>query len=238
MGRISGRGPAPDAVGAGASRRRILELLRDSGQPLGVQELADRVALHANTVRFHLDRLVTEELVQRHVQERTEPGRPRLAFTASSRPDDGVGGAPGQRSYRLLAEILAGFVSEAVPDAASAAKEAGRTWGRYLTERPVPYRRATEDESVSELLRTLGEIGFAPELPAETNGQQIWLRRCPFLEVAKTHRDVVCSVHLGLMQGALAEMRAPVSADRLEPFVEPSLCIAHLSAVSRGHPNE
>jgi len=32
------------------------------------------------------------------------------------------------------------------------------------------------------------------------------------------------------MQGALAQMRAPVTADRLEPFAEPSLCIAHLTA--------
>jgi hypothetical protein len=40
----------------------------------------------------------------------------------------------------------------------------------------------------------------------------------------------VCSLHLGLMQGALARMRAPVTADRLQPFAEPSLCIAYLAA--------
>jgi hypothetical protein len=32
------------------------------------------------------------------------------------------------------------------------------------------------------------------------------------------------------MQGLLAELGAPVEAERLEPFVEPNLCIAHLSA--------
>jgi hypothetical protein len=32
------------------------------------------------------------------------------------------------------------------------------------------------------------------------------------------------------MQGLLAELDAPVDAERLEPFVEPTLCIAHLSA--------
>jgi predicted ArsR family transcriptional regulator len=40
---------------------------------------------------------------------------------------------------------------------------------------------------------------------------------------------VICALHLGLMRGALARMRAPVSVDRLDPFVEPSLCVAHLS---------
>lgn len=31
------------------------------------------------------------------------------------------------------------------------------------------------------------------------------------------------------MRGALARMRAPVTADRLDPFVEPSLCVARLT---------
>jgi predicted ArsR family transcriptional regulator len=55
------------------------------------------------------------------------------------------------------------------------------------------------------------------------------VRGCPFREVAENHQDVVCQLHLGLMQGALARMRAPVTADRLEPFAEPSLCIAYLA---------
>ncbi len=40
---------------------------------------------------------------------------------------------------------------------------------------------------------------------------------------------MVCSIHLGLIQGLLAELGAPVKAERLDPFVEPGLCIAHLS---------
>jgi hypothetical protein len=31
------------------------------------------------------------------------------------------------------------------------------------------------------------------------------------------------------MQGLLAEIDAPIEADRLDPFVEPSLCVAHLA---------
>jgi predicted ArsR family transcriptional regulator len=92
-------------------------------------------------------------------------------------------------------------------------------------------------------LRILDEIGFVPELadskPAHAeatyaeathaeSGREIRVRHCPFLEVAEEHREVVCAVHLGLMQGALAEMRAPVTAERLAPFVEPSLCVATL----------
>lgn len=39
----------------------------------------------------------------------------------------------------------------------------------------------------------------------------------------------MCSLHLGLMRGALKEVRAPLGVDRLEPFVGPSLCLAHLT---------
>lgn len=224
-------GSQPIQVGAraGASRLRILQLLREVPDGLGVQGLAERVGLHANTVRFHLDRLVAEGLVLRHVEERTEPGRPRLEFRAVARPD----AQRDQRSYRLLAEILASFVTGAVPDPAAAATEAGRRWGHYLTERPAPYQRTSEEEAVTELLNTLSEIGFAPELSPDESHGKVLLRHCPFLEVAEAHREVVCSVHLGLMQGALEEVRAPVTADRLEPFVEPSLCVAHLAKADR-----
>jgi predicted ArsR family transcriptional regulator len=75
----------------------------------------------------------------------------------------------------------------------------------------------------------LEEVGFAPEAVAGGTRYQLRLRRCPFREVAENHQDVICQLHLGLMQGALAQMRAPVTADRLEPFAEPSLCIAYLA---------
>lgn len=223
-----------DGSRAGASRLRILQTLRQLPEGQGVQELAAEVGLHVNTVRFHLERLVAEGVVARRVEERTEPGRPRLTFTAVAGP----GSHGDKRSYRLLASILASFVSGSVPDAAAAAAEAGRTWGHYLTERPGPYRRTDDAASITELLRILDDIGFVPELVQSEKGRQILLRHCPFLEVAEEHREVVCAVHLGLMQGALAEMRTRVTADRLEPFVEPSLCVATLGEASSPLPRD
>ena len=226
-----GAPPAQDVVRAGVSRQRILELLRATPEGLGVQELADRTGLHGSTVRFHLDRLVGEGTAQRHTEERGEPGRPRLTFTAAPRPDP----ARDSRNYRFLAEILASYVAGTTDRPAAAAVEAGRTWGRYLTERPAPYQRVSEDEAVTRLLHILDDIGFAPE-PAADDPRQIRIPHCPFREVAETHREVVCSIHLGLMRGALAEMGAPVTADRLLPFVEPSLCLAHLAPLDDATP--
>ena len=56
----------------------------------------------------------------------------------------------------------------------------------------------------------------------------IRLRHCPFLELAEGYDQVVCAIHLGLMQGALTGLGAPVTATRLEPFAEPGACLAHL----------
>ncbi|RBY79661.1 metalloregulator ArsR/SmtB family transcription factor [Blastococcus sp. TF02A-26] len=215
-----------EGVRAGASRHRILELLRSASDGLGVQDLAGRTGLHGNTVRFHLDRLVADGLVQRHVEERGEPGRPRLSFTAAPRPDP----ARDSRNYQFLAEILASYVAGTAGEPATAAMEAGRTWGRYLTDRPAPYQRLSEEDAVGRLLTILDDIGFAPEL-ARDDPRVIRLPHCPFREVAEAHREVVCAIHLGLMRGALAEMGAPVTAEHLFPFVEPSLCVAHLGPV-------
>jgi predicted ArsR family transcriptional regulator len=40
---------------------------------------------------------------------------------------------------------------------------------------------------------------------------------------------VVCPVHLGLMRGVLESAGAAVTVDRLDPFVHPDLCVAHLA---------
>lgn len=223
--------PAP-AAALGESRSRVLDLLRSADTPVGVQEIAERAGLHPNTARFHLDGLVEAGMVERYSESSGQPGRPRTVYRA--RP---AAAATGARSYRLLAEMLTTLIAENVPQPELAASEAGRVWGGYLTQRPAPFERIDAQAAVARLIDVLSEIGFdpAPDPPPpasggkDETGARVRLRHCPFREVAERHQDVVCALHLGLMQGALGELRAPVSADRLDPFVEPSLCIAHLS---------
>jgi predicted ArsR family transcriptional regulator len=78
------------------------------------------------------------------------------------------------------------------------------------------------------LVDALDDIGFAPEAVTTGRRRQILLHHCPFRETAEEHRDVVCSVHLGLMRGMLRQLNAPLDARQLDPFVEPNLCVAHL----------
>jgi len=216
---------APDAgARLGESRARVLDLLRGAASPLRVQDIADRAGLHANTARFHLEGLVDAGLATREPQPRETPGRPSMTYRAT----DGDG-PMGQRRYRLLAEMLTSMIAGMVSQPQAAATEAGREWGRYLTEQPPPYRGLAAKQAVTKLVSALEEIGFAPEVVAESAGYRIRLRQCPFREVAEQHQDVVCAMHLGLLQGVLEKSRAPVIANSLEPFADPGGCVAQLS---------
>ena len=84
-------------------------------------------------------------------------------------------------------------------------------------------------ESIDHLVGVLDRLGFAPGRRKSSGVEQIGLRHCPFLELAETRTNVVCPIHLGRMQGVLESYAAPVAIDRLDAFVEPDLCLAHLT---------
>ncbi|MEB4210922.1 helix-turn-helix transcriptional regulator [Mycobacterium sp. 94-17] len=219
--------PSPDAPsGESAGRRRaVMRLLRASPDPMSIVGIADALGVHPNTVRFHLESLVADGLVENVEPDRKRPGRPPLMFQAVKQMDRG-----GTRHYRMLAEILAtAFAAER--DVAPKALAAGRVWGRKMDAewRPGPDDADSAEGAIAHLIDVLDELGFAPERRVSNGAQQVGLRHCPFLELAEHSSNVVCPVHLGLMQGAMEAWGAPVSVDRLEPFVEPDLCLAHLT---------
>jgi predicted ArsR family transcriptional regulator len=217
-------GALVDTASAGPRRDSVLALLRAAGRPLTIGELAERTGLHPNTVRFHLAALVEEEHVERTRDAPGGRGRPRLLYRA--RP----GVARGPRSYRLLAGMLTDL-ARALGGGGPAAVEAGRTWGRRLMDGGPPLDAAA---AVARMNRLLDDIGFQPTVHGNPTGAdvEVHLHHCPFREVAEVGEDVVCALHLGLMQGALDGLQAPVAATSLEPFVRPDLCIAHLRPTS------
>lgn len=224
MSRVVLTDPDP-GLPLGRTRAQVWSRLQEAGSPLGVSEIAGQVGLHPNTARFHLDALVEAGLAERAVEDRKAPGRPRSLYTA--RPD---AAATGRSSYRLLAEILTSYMAAEIPQPAAAAMKAGNAWGRYLADKAAPFQRIDAAAAAQQLVSVLDDIGFAPEAVSTGGRRRIVLHRCPFRETAMHYGDVVCSIHLGLMQGLLAELDAPLQAERLEPFVNPSVCVAHLRA--------
>jgi predicted ArsR family transcriptional regulator len=232
---VTGVGPPlnerrADLASAGSSREAVMDSLRQAGAPLTVYDLAERVGLHANTIRFHLARLVAAGLVREAPAAPSGPGRPRLVYAVV--PGEPL--HPEPPAYRLLAQILASHLAASAPDAAASAILAGRRWGQFLTERQAPLRRLDAPAATERLVGMFAELGFQPE--AAEDGRRILLHRCPFREVAERQPEVVCSVHLGLMRGALATLGAPLEATRLEPFVTPQLCVARLEEAGGATP--
>lgn len=196
-------------------RREVLRILRAATSPMSIVAIAETLDVHPNTVRFHLDTLVSTGRVDQVAPNRKGPGRPALMFRATRRMDTG-----GPRHYRLLAETLATDLA-GNRDAEAKALAAGHAWGMQL-EPPASTTAGTPDaeESIEHLVGFLDELGFAPERRGD---DQVGLRHCPFLELAESQKAIVCPIHLGLMRGALETWEAPVTADRLDPFVEPDL---------------
>ncbi|OBH50116.1 transcriptional regulator [Mycobacterium mantenii] len=218
------------STGESAGRRRaVMRLLRASPDPMSIAGIAGVLGVHPNTVRFHLDSLVADGQVEHVELDRKGPGRPPLMFRAVRQMDRG-----GTRHYRLLAEILSmAFADERDP--APKALAAGRAWGHKMDAElhAVPDDADGAEEAIARLIEVLDELGFAPERRINDGQQQVGLRHCPFLELAENSSSVVCPVHLGLMQGAMETWGAPVSVDRLDPFVEPDLCLAHLTLAAK-----
>jgi predicted ArsR family transcriptional regulator len=212
-------------IGESVSRRReVLRVLRASPDPMSIVAIAEVLGVHPNTVRFHLDSLVGDGQVEHVEPDRKGPGRPPLMFQAVRQMDRG-----GTRHYRLLAEILTmAFAAERDPRAKALA--AGRAWGRRLESPPTDATSA--EHAIDHLVEVFDDLGFAPERRTTDGEQQVGLRHCPFLEVAENRTNVICPVHLGLMQGAMETWGAPVAVERLDEFVEPDLCLAHLKLLT------
>jgi predicted ArsR family transcriptional regulator len=206
---------------ASTSRSRILNLLRSSGTPLDVAYIAAHSSLHPNTVRFHLRVLVDAGLVLCRTDPQGGAGRPRLVYTAATA---GCGGEH-PAGFHLLADILTSYLATSTSPARQA-EEAGQAFARRHRQ---PAEPVTAEEAVQHVIAMFAELGFEPELVPDGQDVQLRVRACPFHALASKYPEVVCAMHLGLLRGTLSQLGAPVTARRLRPFVEPHLCVAHLS---------
>jgi predicted ArsR family transcriptional regulator len=217
------------ARGDGGDRRQqVLAAIHRSPSPLSAAEIAGQTGIHPNTARFHLGALMSEGVIERMLAEPSGPGRPRIVYRG--RPGMVLG---RERRYRVLAEILLSYLSAATTGCAAAAADAGRAWGEHMIPRAEPFHQVDRAEAVTRVLVMLDELAFAPEaVPGDDDMPAgLRLRHCPFLELAEHHRDIVCPLHLGLIQGAFAGLASPVTASELTPFAGPDGCLVQLTPV-------
>lgn len=216
--------PSPDRPlpHLSAARSAVLRTLREHGEPVGLSTLAELCGLHTNTVREHLDALVKEGLVGRQASAPAGRGRPALLYRATG---------PGSSSttsveYAGLAAALAAALRQHSASPAEDAVAAGREWGRRLARARHTTPAGTSAAARRRLVALLDEAGFAPR--PDAHGSHVRLTRCPLLDAAREHPQIVCGVHLGLAQGALSELGADPSGTDLLPFAERGACTLRL----------
>lgn len=198
-----------------AARAAILERLRDQPEPLTLSSLVTVTGLHENTLREHLTALVRRGLVRRHQAEPVGRGRPAWLYELTDEN-------PAGSEYAGLAAALAAAIARTSDDPAQAGAAAGLEWGRDLA-RDRGATPGSPRQARDEVLRLLDELGFTPESAPERPAE-VRLTRCPLLEAAYRHPEVVCAVHLGIVRGALEEYGANPSGSALIPFAEPGAC--------------
>jgi len=216
-----------------AARARILDVLSDQPEPCTVSALSALTRQHQNTIREHLAGLVDDRLAVRTSAPARGRGRPAWLYSAA--PD--VGSQPGTREYAGLASALAAQLVRTSRQPRADSIEAGRSWGRELVRRgaakvaagegPVPGGTVGSSAIAArrEVVSLLEELGFAPSPDARVG--IIKLCRCPLLEAAHEHPEIVCGVHLGVVRGALEELGANPERTEytaLQPFSEPGAC--------------
>lgn len=197
-----------------ASPAAILDRLRGQPEPLTQAALARATGLHPNTVREHLETLVRRGLVARTRAEPEGRGRPAWLYEVTAVQ-------PETSEYAGLAAALAAAIARTSTAPRADATLAGEEWGRELVRNrgASPTSTAAARDRVLELL---DDLGFAPR--RDVDPTLVHLTRCPLLEAAHRHPDVVCGVHLGVVRGALEENGADPSGTDLVPFAEPGAC--------------
>jgi predicted ArsR family transcriptional regulator len=187
------------------TRARLFALLSELKRSVGTAELADRLGLHPNGVRLHLERLAEEGLVER-ARVRGQRGRPpdvwRIARDA--RP---AGAKP--RAYQDLGRWLARALG-ARPGGLRGIESTGRRIGRELAPRGA-------GSPIDALETTLIALGFQPTLEAhDGGGVTCCLGNCPYSAAVRENQPAVCALHKGITRGLL-DMLAPRA--RLTAFV-------------------
>lgn len=177
-----------------------------------VHEIASGVGSHENTVRSHLAQLLDRSLVTTATAPAEGRGRPAVLYEAGPRP-----GARTEE-YRALAGAFAAdlVASGRGPEVRERARRVGRAWGERLA---APEAKGGERRHLDA---TLADLGFGPV--RDGDGATVRLTTCPLLELAVENPDVICQVHLGLVDGTLGRGAAEEPVE-LTPFAEPGACL-------------
>ena len=217
--------PGPDLASLSSLddplRRRLYEVVTSRPGPVSRDDAAAAAGIGRALAVYHLDKLVESGLLTASYQRppgRSGPGagRPAKVYARSDR-EFAVTVPP--REYELAAQLLVQAVEADPSDRSRAAlAEAARRLGTELgsTFRPSPGEKDTagRDADGRHVKGVLTQQGYEPCGGADG---VIRLRNCPFHQLTKRHREVVCGMNLALVEGLVEGL----GADGWRPALDP-----------------
>jgi predicted ArsR family transcriptional regulator len=201
------------------TRYRLYRYIGLAARPVSVREMSRRLSLHPNTLRPHLRRLEEAGLVSRELRKTASVGRPQTLYSVQEPKND------QGRDYRLLAEMLAGLVTG--KRQLQQASELARQWGAYLVAQraPKPGIRLPARRNLALLQESMSQAGFEPRFRRLAGpAVEVTFRTCPFRDLTDDHRDLVCTLHRGLVEGMLEGLKPPLALKQFQPFAERGIC--------------
>jgi len=207
------------------TRRRLYEYVVRRPHPVSRDDVAGALGVPRPTAAFHLDRLVSDGLLDVHYERRTGrtgpgAGRPAKLYRRS---DASVTVSLPERRYDLAGELLASALDESErsgqPPRAVLERRA-RLRGRELGEEA----RAAGVDGRDAVVGALEEQGFEPR----SVDAGIALANCPFHALASRHTELVCGMNLHLLEGLLEGVPSARLTARLRP--EQGMCCVLLEA--------
>jgi len=193
------------------SRVEILHLIQEQPRRT-IAELQEATDLHPNTIREHLTRLITDGYVVAEKEHRTTRGRPRVLYSAA---DGAITSSAVQK--RKVRE----------------AAYRGDLMRRVLTMDVPDVLETDAVHQLDALVEELEDEGFDPIV--DERALTVDLTPCAHAEAQASHREVLCSVHLSLLQGVLTEAGGPLAVDGMRSSCDPSVCIIQLLHAKTTH---
>ncbi len=192
---------------------------------MDVAQVTVLIGGHPNTARAHLEGLVEQRLATRTPHATGRRGRPRIAYEPTVQGRLAVGPGGVEELVEAVARYLAGTGADPMVPAVAL----GEIWGSLLAGRTGP---ADSPDVTGRLVSLLEYAGFSPKPDPEADGRSVALRSCPFLDSARTHPQVVCEIHRGMVMGALTAYGQRGDHVGLHPFSEPGACRLRIEAAS------
>jgi predicted ArsR family transcriptional regulator len=184
---------------ASPTRHRIFRYIAESARPVTVAELTSYLGLNHNAIRQHLAVLVDAGLVTGSVEAARGRGRPRVLYRLDP---ESAGLWETAGPYQYLAGLLASALAHGLDP-----REAGQAAGREAAP-------GGNLDAVDVIETQLQQRGFRPERVARGSRVDFVLDHCPFAAVAADHPNVICQLHVGLLEG-LAESLAGAEVVRV-----------------------